>query len=84
MREYVYNPKGVCSSKMQFIIDGDIIKNVKIIGGCSGNSQGISQLLIDMSIDDAIKRLRNIKCGFKSTSCPDQLAVALEEYKKLK
>jgi len=71
--EYRYKTQGVCSS--------EIILNVKVIGGCDGNLKGISQLLIGMNIDDAISRLKGIKCGFKDTSCPDQIAKALEEMK---
>lgn len=80
-RIFKYNPKGVCSREMLFIIDNDIIKKVEITGGCHGNSQGIASLCIDRNINDVIKRLKNIRCGNKNTSCPDQLAIALEQYK---
>lgn len=80
--EYRYTPRGVCSREMIIELEGDIIKNVKIIGGCAGNTVGVSRLIQGMQIDEAIKRLKGIPCGFKSTSCPDQLAIALEEAKK--
>ena len=62
-------------------IDGDTIKKVTIEGGCAGNTVGVSRLVEGMKIDEAIKRLKGIPCGFKGTSCPDQLARALEEFK---
>lgn len=80
--EYIYEPKGVCSSQMIIEVDGDIIKSVKIVGGCAGNTVGVSRLIAGMNIDEAIKRLKGIPCGYKNTSCPDQLAIALEEIKE--
>ena len=80
--EYKFNPRGVCSREMIIDLDGDIIKSVKIIGGCAGNTLGISKLIEGMKIDEAIQRLKGIPCGFKNTSCPDQLSIALEEAKK--
>ncbi len=80
--EYRYVPKGVCSKEMIIELEGDIIKNVKIIGGCAGNTVGVSKLIEGMKIEDAIKRLKGIPCGYKGTSCPDQLAQALEEASK--
>ena len=82
MNIYEYSPKGVCSNKMIFNIENNIIKNVKIIGGCPGNGLGITNLLKDQNIDEIINRLDGIKCGFKPTSCPDQIAKALKEYKE--
>ena len=76
-----YNTKGVCSRKIDIVIEGDIVKEVKYTGGCSGNTQGVAALVAGMTIDEAITRLSGIRCGFKNTSCPDQLAKALEEYK---
>ena len=73
-----YIPKGVCSSAIDIEMDGNIIKKVQFTGGCHGNLQGISRLVEGMNAEDAIQRLRGIRCGFKSTSCPDQLANALE------
>jgi uncharacterized protein (TIGR03905 family) len=82
--EYVYEPKGVCSQKMVINVEGSIIKSVKIIGGCAGNTVGVSRLIEGMEIDEAIKRLKGIPCGFRGTSCPDQLATALENIKSRK
>jgi len=79
--EYRFKPRGVCSQEMIIEIDGDIIKSVKIVGGCAGNTVGVSRLIEGMKIDEAIKRLKGIPCGLKSTSCPDQLSIALEEAK---
>ncbi len=79
--EYRFTPRGVCSQEMIIELDGDIIKKVRIIGGCAGNTVGVSRLIQGMQIDEAIKRLKGIPCGFKTTSCPDQLAIALEEAK---
>ena len=76
---YTYTPKGVCSRKMTVELDGDIIKNVRIEGGCHGNLQAISRLIVGMKASDAIERMQGIRCGFKPTSCPDQLSLALEE-----
>ena len=80
--EYRYEPKGVCSYEMIINIDGDTIKKVTIKGGCAGNTVGVSRLVEGMKIDEAIKRLKGIPCGFRTTSCPDQLSIALEEAKK--
>lgn len=81
--EYRYKPSGVCSTEMIFDIDGNnIIKDLKVINGCNGNLKGISALVKGMKIDDVIEKLSGIKCGFKGTSCPDQIAKALEEYKR--
>lgn len=81
MENIVYTPNGVCARRMELEINEGIITDVKIIGGCAGNTQGVSRLLIGMTVDDAIERLSGIRCGFKPTSCPDQLAKALQEYK---
>lgn len=82
--QFSYTPHGVCSRKIDIEINGDIITLVKYTGGCSGNTQGVSALVRGMSVDEAIERLSGIKCGFKSSSCPDQLAEALKEYKTKK
>ena len=79
---YTYRPKGTCSQQMTVELDGNIIKDVKILGGCNGNLQGISNLVKGMDANEAIRRMKGVKCGFKSTSCPDQLAIALEEAMK--
>ena len=76
-----YIPRGVCSRQIHISIDGDTIKDAKFVGGCSGNTQGICALVKGMKIDDVISRLEGIKCGPRATSCPDQLARALKEYK---
>ena len=81
--EYIYNPIGVCSKEMKIEVENNIIKNVKILGGCPGNTIGVTRLIKGMSIDEAIKRLKGILCGNKGTSCPDQLATALENIKKM-
>lgn len=75
-----YKTSGVCSKEIQFEIENDIIKTVEFVGGCSGNTQGISKLVEGMSVEDVIKRLEGVKCGFRPTSCPDQLAQALRAY----
>ena len=77
--EYTFKPEGVCSYEMNIQIDGDIVKKVTIKGGCAGNTVGVSKLVEGMKIEDVIKKLKGIPCGFKGTSCPDQLARALEE-----
>lgn len=79
--EYRYTPRGVCSQEMIIEIDDDIIKKVTIIGGCAGNTKGVSKLVEGMKIDDVINKLKGIPCKTKGTSCPDQLARALEEIK---
>ena len=80
--EYRYQPEGVCSYEMIFEIDGDVVKSLKIIGGCPGNTVGVAKLIENKKIDDIIKLLKGIDCGSRGTSCPDQKAKALEEYKK--
>jgi uncharacterized protein (TIGR03905 family) len=81
MEHISYNTKGVCSRKIEIDVENDVITDVKFLGGCAGNTQGVARLLVGMSVDEAISRLSGIKCGFKGTSCPDQLAKALIEYK---
>lgn len=78
----VYKTKGVCSMEIHFDIEDDKVKNVKYIGGCAGNTIGVAKLVEGMPVDEVITRLEGIPCGFKSTSCPDQLAQALKEYKQ--
>lgn len=74
-----YKTHGVCSQKIDFdIIDGKI-SGVKFFGGCNGNTQGVARLVEGMDVNEAISKLEGIKCGFKETSCPDQLAKALKE-----
>lgn len=81
--EYRYTPQGVCSMQMIFQIEGDIIKSLKIIGGCPGNTVGVSKLVVGKTVNEVIEMLKGIPCGMRGTSCPDQVARALEEYKKL-
>ena len=77
---YSFRPRGVCSQEMRVELDDQgIIRDLKVVGGCSGNLQGISALVRDMPAQEAIARLRGIRCGFKPTSCPDQLAQGLEK-----
>ncbi|HOV40954.1 MAG: TIGR03905 family TSCPD domain-containing protein [Oscillospiraceae bacterium] len=77
--EINYTPKGVCASKITIKVEDGIVTEVKFTGGCSGNAAGISSLVKGMPVDEVIKRLDGIKCGFKSTSCPAQLAEALKK-----
>ena len=72
-----YRPKGVCSQSIDFDIEDNKVKNVSFVGGCSGNLQGISRLIEGMDVNEAISRIEGIRCGFKSTTCPDRLAKAL-------
>lgn len=76
-----YKTSGTCSQLIDFEVEDDIIKSVAFTGGCNGNLKGISALVSGMNVDDAIAKLKGIRCGFKNTSCPDQLARALEQYK---
>lgn len=78
---FTYITKGVCSRSIDIEIDGNILTEVKYNGGCNGNLKGIGELVKGMDIDEVIRRLESIKCGFKNTSCPAQLAEALKEYK---
>ena len=80
--EYRYNPSGVCSSEIIFDIDENTntINELKVINGCNGNLKGISSLVKGMKVEDVISKLSGITCGFKQTSCPDQIARALKEY----
>lgn len=75
----IYKPTGVCSKEINIELDGDVIKSVKFIGGCSGNTQGVAALVAGMKVSDAISRLEGIRCGIRETSCPDQLAKALKQ-----
>ena len=74
-----YKTKGVCSSNIEFEVEDGIVKKVAFIGGCNGNTKGISALVEGMKVEDVIARLEGIRCGMKNTSCPDQLAKALKE-----
>ena len=74
-----YRTSGTCAQLIHFELDGDIVKNVQFLGGCNGNLQGIGKLVEGMKADDVIARLQGIRCGNKTTSCPDQLARALAQ-----
>ncbi len=76
---YTYYPKGTCSKQMDLELEDGIIKEVRVLGGCNGNLQGISSLVRGMKAEEAIERLAGIRCGFKPTSCPDQLSIALRQ-----
>ena len=77
---HTFRPQGVCSQQMKVELDEQgIIQDLQVMGGCHGNLQGISALVRGMKAQDAIERLRGIRCGFKNTSCPYQIAKALEE-----
>lgn len=75
---FVYKPKGVCSREIRIELDGDTVKKVEFEGGCNGNTKGVASLVEGMNIDEVIDRLDGIKCGFRGTSCPDQLSKALK------
>lgn len=74
-----YRPRGVCSQRMEIDVENGVVEKLVVSGGCSGNLQGISRLVEGMRIEEVISRLEGIRCGFKDTSCPDQLAKALKK-----
>lgn len=78
MKTLSYRTRGVCAGRIDVAIDGNVISSVRFLGGCSGNTQGVAALVVGMETEEAIRRLRGIRCGGKSTSCPDQLANAIE------
>ncbi|MCQ4936265.1 MULTISPECIES: TIGR03905 family TSCPD domain-containing protein [Anaerotignum] len=77
---YSYNTKGICATKLEFDVEDGVVKNVSFIGGCDGNHKGLAALAEGMTPDEAAKRLKGISCGMRESSCPDQLAEALEEF----
>ena len=79
MEQITYTTKGVCSRKIYVTVDDGIVKEVKFDGGCAGNTKGVASLVEGMEVDIAIAKLEGITCGFKGTSCPDQLAQALKK-----
>ncbi|MBQ6885117.1 MAG: TIGR03905 family TSCPD domain-containing protein [Clostridia bacterium] len=79
--KFTYKTNGVCSRSIDIEVEDNKVKNVSFFGGCNGNLKGIGELVKGMNIDDVIARLEDIKCGFKNTSCPAQLAQALKQYK---
>lgn len=78
MNQFTFRPQGVCSQLIEIETEGNVIQDVRFTGGCNGNLQGISALLKGMTVENAIDRLSGIRCGFKDTSCPDQLSRALK------
>lgn len=80
--EINYKTKGVCSRSMHIKVNDTIVEEIRIIGGCDGNLEGICRLVKGREVDEVIALLKGVKCGFKSTSCPDQLATALEQAKQ--
>ena len=74
---HTYTTKGTCSRQISFDLEGNIVKNVEFIGGCNGNLKAISSLVEGLSVEEIEARVRGIKCGFKTTSCSDQLAIAV-------
>lgn len=78
MKTIQYQPKGVCSRMMEIDIDNGIVMDLRVYGGCNGNLKGISALVKGMKIEDVVARLEGVTCGFKNTSCPDQIAQALK------
>lgn len=79
MTTYTYYPKGTCSKQMEVDLEDGVIKDVRVLGGCNGNLQGISALVKGMKVEEAIRRMEGIHCGFRATSCPDQMAQALKQ-----
>ncbi|MBO5009315.1 MAG: TIGR03905 family TSCPD domain-containing protein [Clostridia bacterium] len=80
MKKYIeFKTQGTCSRQVNVEVDDGVITSCNFVGGCAGNTQGVAALVVGMKIEDAITKLKGIKCGFKPTSCPDQLARALEK-----
>ena len=78
MGKFSFTPRGVCSSQIDFEIEDGIVKNIRFVRGCSGNTQGVAKLAEGMKVEDVIARLRGVDCNGRGTSCPDQFAQALE------
>ena len=76
---YTYKTQGVCASKIEFEVTDGIVENIRFIGGCSGNTQGVAKLANGRKVEEVISLVEGLRCGFKTTSCPDQLAQALKE-----
>lgn len=81
MKKISYKTKGTCSSQINIEIEGDIVKKVQFVGGCNGNTQGVSRLAEGMKVDDVISKLEHIDCKGRGTSCPDQLSEALKMFR---
>lgn len=77
-----YTPKGICAKKVDFDVEDGVVKNVVFVGGCDGNHKGLAALAEGMTPEEIVKRMKGITCGFRATSCPDQLTAALEKYMK--
>lgn len=82
VQTFVFTPKGVCSRQIEIAYEGDVVKSIRFLGGCPGNTQGVAALAKGRKIDEVIACLDGLRCGPKQTSCPDQLAQALKEIKK--
>ena len=82
MEHIAYTTRGVCSRQIDIDVEDGKIVAVRFTGGCAGNTQGVAALIVGMSVEEAISRLSGIRCGFKSTSCPDQLAKALQQHQQ--
>lgn len=78
MKTIQYRPVGVCAREMEIDVENGVVQEFRVVGGCNGNLKGIAALVKGMKVEDVISRLEGVKCGFKSTSCPDQLAQALK------
>ena len=81
--KYDFSPKGVCARRLEFELDGDIVKNVQFMGGCNGNLKALAALTEGMTVDQVCERLKDITCGLKNTSCSDQLAQALAKAQEI-
>ena len=81
--KYDFSPKGVCARRLEFELDGDIVKNVQFMGGCDGNLKALAALTEGMTVDQVCERLKGITCGLKNTSCSDQLAQALAKAQEI-
>ena len=79
MITYTYRPQGVCSQQMTVTVEDGVVQNLEVLGGCNGNLKGIGSLITGMPIDEVIARLEGIRCGYKDTSCPDQLAKGIRQ-----
>lgn len=77
--KYSYRTKGTCSQMIEFEIEDGVLRNVQFYGGCDGNTQGVSRLVEGMKVEEVLERLEGIRCGFKPTSCPDQLCKAIRQ-----
>jgi len=80
-KTYLYQTAGVCAGMIQITVADDTIAAVRFLGGCSGNAQGVAALVVGQKLDDVVGKIKDIRCGNRTTSCPDQLATALEQIK---